>query len=296
MVLPATPPTAAPTPGSCRICGACSVSEFPTDYAAAVWRCRDCDARFVYPIPTREELEERYEAEHSSGKWQALFDQTPVVETVRRAKLFTEIAGGPGRLLDVGFGDARFLRAARLEGWDTWGLELAESAAQSASAHHRVVVGELGALRFGPRFDAITFWDVLEHVPGPIEMVREAGRLLRPGGVLGMTMPNVHGAESLTQGGGWKYYDLDRYGHLFHLGPDHLSRLLSDAGLETLAVRTSGSIDLRNLLDGAGDRWGARIGRQVLDRVSGIVARAATPLKRGNTLMVVGWKPDANRA
>ena len=272
------------------------MAHFPTAYPAAVWRCRDCDARFVYPIPTREELEERYEAEHRSGKWQALFDQTPVVETVRRAKLFTEIAGGAGRLLDVGFGDARFLRAARTEGWDTWGLELAESAARAAGPTHRVIVGELGALRFGPRFDAITFWDVLEHIPAPIEMVREAGRLLRPGGVVGITMPNVRGAESLTRRGQWKYYDLDRYGHLFHLGPDHLSRLLNDAGLETLAVRTSGSVDLRNLLDQAGDRWGAKIGRQVLDRVSGLVARAATPLKRGNTLMVVGWKPDANRA
>ena len=283
-------------PGSCRICGACRVVRYSTPYAANLWLCTTCHARFVYPPPAPAELERRYESEHRAGKWRAFFDQVPESEAARRAKALSDLLSAPGRVLDVGCGDGRFLDAAKREGWETVGLEVSETAARTVVAEHPVLVGPLSAFQVGPRFDAVTLWDVLEHVPDPTTMVREASRLLKPGGVVAMTMPNVGGTESLAFRSGWRYYDLDAYGHLFHLGPRHLSWLLECAGLETVYVETSGSVDLRDLLRNAGDGLGARAGRLVLDRLSGLVARIAVPLKRGNTLMVMGSRPDANGA
>lgn len=310
-----------PSPDTCPICGEGRVRAYPTPYPVPLWYCADCRGRFVYPLPGEKDLEDRYEEEHRSGKWADLFDQTPMAETTRRAKRFAQIARGVGstrtrpvpslegdhvsaeaspgtlgRLLDVGFGDGRFLDASAEAGWETWGMELSEAAARSVDGRHTVLVGDLTALEEGPRFDAITFWDVLEHVPDPAGMVGAAAKLLRPGGLIGATMPNVFGAESVVQGPRWKYYDLDLYGHLFHLAPEHLSRFFDRAGLATIEVETRGSVDLRDLLSQSGHSQGIRMGRWCLDRLSGLVARLAVPMGRGNTLMVVARASDANGA
>ena len=81
-----------------------------------------------------------------------------------------------------------------------------------------------------------------------------------------------------------------------HLGPKHLKTLLTQVGLEPEYVETRGSADLRDILEGAGPGLAPRIGRAALDRISGLMARIAMPLGRGNTLMVIGRKPDPSGA
>ena len=117
---------------TCAICGSESSTPFPSPFPDPLWTCDGCGARYVFPAPSSQELQARYEAEHASGKWQVLFDQSPPEDTRRRAETFTRVAGAPGRLLDVGFGDGRFLDEAKAIGWSTWGLELSPSAASGA--------------------------------------------------------------------------------------------------------------------------------------------------------------------
>ncbi len=283
-------------PALCPICNGDTLWKFPTPFPDLLWECDGCGGRFVYPLPHAKDLEARYEEEHRSGKWGDLFDDTPLAETVRRAGQFTDLVGRPGRVLDVGFGDGRFLSAAAASGWETWGLEVSEAAARSVEGRHQVLVGELSAFGTGSHFDAVTFWDVLEHVPDPAGMVADAARLLRPGGVMAVTMPNVFGTESKLRGRRWKYYDVALYGHLFHLAPHHISIIFERAGLSTIYTETRGSTDLRDLLANSGGGLLSRTGRLILDRVSGVVSRLAQPVKRGNTLMVIGRAPEANKA
>jgi SAM-dependent methyltransferase len=277
------------TPPSCPVCGSTDVEPYATPYPDPLARCRVCRARFVHPAPGDAALRARYDAEHGAGKWSALFGAADPRDAPRRARLLAELAGSApgGRLLDVGCGDGRFLDAAQAAGWRPVGVELSREALRGVGGRHRVLVGTTAALRTGAGFAAITFWDVLEHLPDPAAAVRGAVAALAPGGLLAASMPNAFGTEALARGPAWRYHDLGAYGHLVHLGPSQLVRLLRAAGLGPVHVETRGSFDLRDLV-GGGAGGGAR-GALVwmLDKASGVLARLAEPLGRGNTLLVV---------
>src|SRR5215211_4363629 len=90
-----------------------------------------------------------------------------------------------GRLLDVGCATGDFLtEMQRRPGWSIVGIEPSHVAAHYAhvEAGLDVVEGTLNGAPFAEQsFDAITMWDVFEHVYDPRAVIQAAARLLRPG-------------------------------------------------------------------------------------------------------------------
>ena len=271
----------------CRICasGALEAWRIPCD--VAIWRCRSCGARCAPRAPSGAVLRERYEEEHRSGKWQRVLEQTLEAEIERRAALTTRLVerSGPGKLLDVGFGDGRFLDAMKRLGWKTIGTEIAHAATSLGAEVHARIVGELEALKEAPLFDVITFFDVLEHLPEPAHALREAGARLRENGIVVVTMPNVRGTTSVSAGSRWRYYDFAAYGHIHHLAPRHIRKLFVRAGLEAVYEETRGSVNLRDLPTMYGLTAPSGAVAWVLDKASGLLSRVAEPLRFGNTLL-----------
>jgi hypothetical protein len=72
-------------------------------------------------------------------------------------------------------------------------------------------------------------WHVLEHVPEPFGAVARAAGLLRPGGRLVISVPNVESLQARIGGEHWFHLDLPR--HQFHFGPRSISALVRRAGL-----------------------------------------------------------------
>jgi SAM-dependent methyltransferase len=99
----------------------------------------------------------------------------------------------PGaRVLDVGCGTGYFLDAAK-QTWEVWGIDPAAEAVAFCRERglEHVSVGSLdrlGDLAF-PRFDAVCFFDVLEHLDDDIDALRAAASLLAPGGLVIATVP-----------------------------------------------------------------------------------------------------------
>jgi len=107
-----------------------------------------------------------------------------------------------GRVLDVGAGFGSFVVLARNRGFDAVGTEVA--AYETAFARRRLerlrpadlpeqVFLEGGI--FNPklderRFDAITFWNVLEHIEDIRPIIARAVELLTPGGAIYALCPN----------------------------------------------------------------------------------------------------------
>jgi len=77
----------------------------------------------------------------------------------------------PGRLLDVGCASGLFLLQARQAGWNIAGIEpneaLCEDARKNLNGASEIQCKTLEMARLQSGFDAITVWDVLEHVPDP---------------------------------------------------------------------------------------------------------------------------------
>ena len=97
-------------------------------------------------------------------------------------------------ILDVGCGSGAFLDLAREAGHQTSGLELNRLAGKKASAKgHRVFncsLRELDKDEVAGKLDLITFFQVLEHVPDPIDILRQALAVLRPGGFISIAVPS----------------------------------------------------------------------------------------------------------
>ncbi len=98
-----------------------------------------------------------------------------------------------GRLLDIGCSRGHFVAAARQAGWKAEGVEPSADDCRFAQDHLgisiRNEVFRPGLYAHGS-FDAITSWNVLDHMTQPLEALIEIHALLRPGGVLALRVPN----------------------------------------------------------------------------------------------------------
>lgn len=106
------------------------------------------------------------------------------------------------RVLDVGCGSGTFLDEARTAGLETHGLELNSAAAAVAREKgHRIfstLLGEVAQQSQPPVFDLITFFQVVEHLPAPVDVLRDALKLLRPGGYIAIAVPSAEGVYRLS--------------------------------------------------------------------------------------------------
>jgi SAM-dependent methyltransferase len=162
------------------------------------------------------------------------------------------------RVLDAGCGGGGYLRALAARGADAHGVEIDGrkcAACASADVRRRLVQGDLERAPFATAcFDLVLLNEVLEHVPDDAAALREAFRLLRPGGVLIVFAPNrlfpfethglyTHGGRPVSHvwpGMAWLPLSLSRvvFRHWArNYWPWQLARMLRDSGF---AVRRRG--------------------------------------------------------
>jgi 2-polyprenyl-3-methyl-5-hydroxy-6-metoxy-1,4-benzoquinol methylase len=146
----------------------------------------------------------------------------------------------PGRLLEVGCGAGARLARLRDRGWDVHGQEVDAVAAEVARQTYNlpVVVAPLESAGFSENsFDAVAANHVIEHVPDPVELLRQSWRLLRPGGDLIIVTPNVDSFLHRHFGACWRHLDPPRHLHLF--SPKTLRQATERAGFRDVHCRTS---------------------------------------------------------
>lgn len=202
-------------------------------------RCAQCDLAQTVPAPSPAELDRYYpRGYHSTTKrYRGGLDR--VLGFVHRSRIRSveALLGGVGSVLDIGCGPGVFLNQMRLRGWTTRGTERSPSAAQQArDVFHLDVraqdVDELVAE--GATFDTIVLWHVAEHLHSPQQTISGIARLLRPGGILLISVPNFGSPEARIGRDKWFHLDVPR--HLVHFTPRTLGAMLGAAGFETVKV------------------------------------------------------------
>jgi SAM-dependent methyltransferase len=147
------------------------------------------------------------------------------------------------RVLDVGSGRGGFVEIARAQGFDAMALDVEPSAAVIWSRD-----GIPGVLGDGSRtpfvdacFDVLRMKELIEHLPNPLLVVREAKRVLKSQGLLIAHVPTQY-SQLFPIGNFW-----DDYTHVRPFSALGLRRLVEDAGLELVDVK--GYVAGRNRLE-----------------------------------------------
>lgn len=111
----------------------------------------------------------------------------------------------PGRLLDFGCGWGAVLNEAGRGGWDATGIEVDErKVAFCREQGQNAVYGDLLDRPFGAAtFDAAIAEQVFEHLYTPLAYLKELHRVLKPGGVLYVAVPNFGGIAAKAKRARW---------------------------------------------------------------------------------------------
>jgi SAM-dependent methyltransferase len=145
------------------------------------------------------------------------------------------------RLLDVGCSSGSFLSIARQLGYRAEGVEPAPKAAQSAiQAGFRVHSGTLQSAGFATGiFDALTLFEVIEHIKDPLELLKECRRILRPDGVMLIGTGNTASWTASFMKSCWQYYHIEHHGgHISFFNPLSMRLLAKRTGFTLQSLET----------------------------------------------------------
>ena len=154
-------------------------------------RCKNC--RFIYVNPIEE-------VSRINGGYSKMGNtDAPIIRgsRLRAAKSQLGLIGkhkSGETLLDIGCGEGFFLSNAAKAGYTTKGIEISRDAAEYAGREFGLDVEAkpFEELQFPENyFDVVTLWQVLEHVPYPLVVLKEAHRILKPDGLLATSTPDI---------------------------------------------------------------------------------------------------------
>lgn len=224
----------AATPQSCWLCGSTHVGRQHAWPDFQVLRCSDCGLGFVdlsrwsYPYSDADYYD-------PSNTEHLVPNRPHLLRRMRDVRMYVN----HGRVLDIGCGMGEFAVLMRQAGFDVEAIDESKNAIGALRRQHPEIQWHCGNLleytdRLG-RFDVITMYHVLEHIPTPLSAMQAIRRLLAPGGLLVLEVPNAQGLHARLKGRHWQYFERH---HVNYFGRRHLETLAKKLGLTTL--NTSG--------------------------------------------------------
>ncbi len=197
-------------------------------------QCHSCQCIHLHPIPGEEVLEKAY-SEQYYGEGESKFIK-PVEKfigyfLVQRARLVHSLRRGEGRVLDIGCGNGKFLQnLCSLGEYEAHGVERPGNSAERAKkiAGLNIHEGEFENIQLDQSFDAVTMFNVFEHLADPAAVLDKIDILLKKGGHLVITVPNINGTQALLFKGFWFHLDVPR--HMFFFKPGRFYELMLSRG------------------------------------------------------------------
>jgi len=183
------------------------------------------------PQPAAETLPSYYESEdyishtdQKSGIFSFLYQTVKSYSLKKKVKLITKINNGSGTLLDIGAGTGDFLKVAKENNWNVAGVEVNQKAKDLASEKGIHLFSDIEELK-NQKFDVITLWHVLEHIPNLEETCTLLESLLSDNGSLVIAVPNYNSYDANYYTNFWAAYDVPR--HLWHFSQESMKKLFS---------------------------------------------------------------------
>jgi 2-polyprenyl-3-methyl-5-hydroxy-6-metoxy-1,4-benzoquinol methylase len=211
-----------------------------------IGRCVICGTEQILPLPSFKDLKELYETYYNFGA------EKGTIYTDFREYFFSSVLyrfwqivdgdvsfhnqKGFGRLLDVGCNEGRGLFIYQRNGFEAEGLELNEqAAAQAKKRGFNVDTDPIETLQPKNPYDIVVLSNVLEHSLDPKDMLTHVARILKPGGQVWISCPNVDSWQCLVFGRYWINWHVPF--HIVHFSQKTLTNILKEIGFKIEKIR-----------------------------------------------------------
>ena len=219
-----------------------------------VVECEQCGLMYLSPRPTNSVIESWYGSGYFSGDGERAgrgylnyFAEDALGDLLSVARQRIEIISRNfslkgAKVLEIGCATGETCEAVSEEGARVFGCDLSGNVIQVARRRYPHVEFQIASTEHLPfataTFDAVLAFELIEHVPSPSAFIREVGRVLRPGGLLALTTPNVECGRRT----GWSQWTgfLTSFEHLYFFDSKSLARLLSRGSISIEAVYGQG--------------------------------------------------------
>lgn len=191
--------------GACAVCSETKPESFRIwfDGFIKLYKCQKCGFVFQAPSPGRYTPILNYEDCYTldflkEGKEfmypERKLDLENIIENILKLK-------PNGKILDVGCGDGLFLFLCKKKNLDGYGIEPSKQLSSYASYKTgcKIIQGFYKKEMFPPAsFDIVSFIQVLEHIPNPLEAMRIANYHLKEGGICVIEIPSINSPHFLA--------------------------------------------------------------------------------------------------
>ena len=193
-------------------------------------------------IYTEDYFKEKYIKENEKVTYDYLQDKPNIMKFVKKRFHTIQKYKQNGTILDIGCAMGFYLEHAKQHGWEIYGVEASDYAANYAKkllSTDNIINNSIDKVQFeNEKFDFITMWLVLEHINNPIELLNKIRNWLKKDGMLAIKVPNADGItfRSNLQ----KWLEQHPEDHICDYTPDTLERIMKKCGFELLEMETEG--------------------------------------------------------
>lgn len=194
-----------------------------------LFQCLDCGVQFWRPLNVSPDKK--------------FYQESEMYEFVERRppawyhrQFLKEPPLNSGRLLDAGFGQGEFLNAAKFLGLELWGIDITQRNVEMAKKNYGLQdiyaqsLDEFVKRKDVGKFDVVTVFELLEHLPDPAGFLDLTKRVLKSKGYLIISTPNLDRFGGVKEG--WDFPP----NHLFRWNKAILRKLLENKNFEVVKI------------------------------------------------------------
>ncbi len=205
-------------------------------HPSRIYRCQQCGHLQKLPTTTEwsiiDSIYANYEAHRLSGGNELFIWTDNAPPQTRSYHCFQNclpFLPQTGKLLDLGTGSGAVLKSASqlLPDWQLFAFDLSDRWANEILSIPKVVSFTSGSLANLPpeQFDLIVLWHVLEHIPEPVDLLKQLHQQLAPNGLLLIQVPDITRSP----------FDFAVFDHCSHFTSSQLLNSLTQCGFSLVA-------------------------------------------------------------
>lgn len=186
----------------CNICGSKENKPYLNKFGLTIVRCQNCGLLYTYPQPSKNIIAKLYNQDYFQSSnplelgYLDYFGEQKNLE--KEAEYYLNIINKyltlkNANLYEVGCAFGFFLNRAKKRGAKVSGVEISKYAAEIARNKFKLDVTTESFLKISSskKFDAIVMFTTLEHLSDPLVYLAKASKLLKPKGLLFISVPNA---------------------------------------------------------------------------------------------------------